>query len=224
MPDIIMESGKNIKELIEYENSVAGVKLTGYPFGLAQALYKMGFQTPSPPEKPGHLDNIADALESSDNVLYRKNFVGQQVPKRVSEYIEDRQDFILGGLSDLFISPALKIINGLHAGYSLDNEKDAKDFIKGLDVKYPIDKNWEMQASMHNMGWEWTEEGWKRISKVPTTSSGTQVPGASSVEKGAEGGIPNFVNENKIPVKAGDPKKFTQVTRTTIDYSETKND
>jgi hypothetical protein len=137
------ENGLNFLLQKEYENSLDGIKMQGYPGGLAQALANIGYKIPYAEKKdvPGKLDNLADALASDDNELHRTNFKGQKVQKRAEEYMEDRQDYALGALSDYFLSPALKIANAFNQGYQKskrDGLKSAEDFIEEVNARHPL--------------------------------------------------------------------------------------
>ncbi|OGI12412.1 hypothetical protein A3K64_01105 [Candidatus Micrarchaeota archaeon RBG_16_36_9] len=136
MAIIKTETGKNIEDLIKYENGPLGIRMTGYPKGLDKALGLM-LRNESQ-DKPGKIDDIARALESDNKVLYRYNFKDQPVPKRVEEYMEDRQDFVIGGISDYFLAPVLKIINGFYQGHK-KHKGEAERFIEAVNERYPLD-------------------------------------------------------------------------------------
>jgi len=137
------ETGRNWEARKKWETSLPGIRLSGYPEGLGQALIKLGMV---PGYKgidiPGSLDDLAEALDSDENILLRKNFVGQYVPARWYEYIQDRKDIVTGVLGDYFLGPLLNIAGYFLAGYSSENEKEAEIFIQQVRRKYPIDPEW----------------------------------------------------------------------------------
>jgi len=140
-PEIKMETGKNIKDLIDYESSIYGVKFNGNPIGLSQVLGNLGMLPPAKKENlPGYLDDIANAFGSDDPVLLRKNKKGEQVPARWYEYMDDRQDIVAGVFGDYFAKPILYTIGGFLAGLkSKEPIHRAEKFIQEIYDKYPID-------------------------------------------------------------------------------------
>jgi hypothetical protein len=142
------ETGENAKKLIDWESGEKGVRLTGYPEGLAKALVHMKM-VPGAEGKdiPGSFDDWAEDGKSEPYLLQGWNVKGQPRQKRWYEFIEDKQDFPLGVLFDYFLSPAFNI-----AGYYLSgrnsNEDDANKFIDNLNKRYPIDPRWEREAAL----------------------------------------------------------------------------
>ncbi|MBN2202994.1 MAG: hypothetical protein JW700_02325 [Candidatus Aenigmarchaeota archaeon] len=134
---IQVETGQNWEKRKEYENTIDGVRLDGYPNGLAQALWKMD----KLPERiikvdtKGDFDNILKSLQSEDYVTQRKNIAQQNVPARWYEYMDDRKDSVaaLFDYLTLIINPVYRYRNGLS-----DAKDNAKGIINGIKQKYPI--------------------------------------------------------------------------------------
>ncbi len=146
---IQVETGKNIAALLEFQNRLQGVTLSGYPRALAQALIPLGYVPGARENVPGHLDDFAIALQSDNPILLRQNVKGQTVHSRWYEYKADRQDIVTGVIGDYFLGPLLDIANGFLAGYYLDTEKELrgkKGFLTKLEEKYPIDPRWYSES------------------------------------------------------------------------------
>lgn len=145
-PEIQTETGKNaeilahfIDDKLRYFLSDPGaVKYEGYAGPLAKLFYKLKILPGVKYEDvPGKGDEIAEAIES-DNVI---TFDGQ-LPSTWHGYMRKRKDYGLGLIADYVAGPALRIANGIYAGFK-DNLKDAQSDITAIENRYPIDPNVE---------------------------------------------------------------------------------
>lgn len=176
---IEMEKGKNAEILKKYYQDFPSVNLSGTGRALGPIVAQLGYIPGygGEPDVPGSLDDIAKAGESDiDTILLRKNVIGNLVPKRFDEFLEDRQDAALGSLWDYFIGPGLKIAGFYKAGVN-SNEDDADNFIRELNKRYPINPDWEIEAALGRYGYHGPEiEGFKSTTKKSSSSGISVIP------------------------------------------------
>lgn len=144
------ENGENADKLIEFQHRPDSTIFQGTSDALAPVMVQMGKVSPDllQADIPYSFDDWARALASDRTILYRVNFRGQTVPKRWYEYGEDRQDIGIGILADYLVAPALNVVGYWLAGRD-ENEKDAKKFIHGVHITYPIDPKSEGEFLEH---------------------------------------------------------------------------